>query len=172
MYEASIYVAGAEASAPSAQQFTGIPVHPGEDANAVHFIAGRIPPRLVSLDPIDISGYTVATVPAVGNKLNEHLAALEHNRKVAAAKAENDRRKAILIDHQTRSATALDAALDAALRPKAASLLLRLQKAHRDILASSTLGTDVYDASSRPYVTRERAPLPRREPARISGMRR
>jgi hypothetical protein len=84
----------------------------------VHFIAGCTPPRLISLDPIDISGYTVVTVPAVGNELNEHLAALEHNRKMAAAKAENDRRKALLIDHQTRSATALAAALDAALQPK------------------------------------------------------
>jgi hypothetical protein len=111
----------------------------------VHFIAGRTPLRLVSLDPIDISGYTVVTVPAVGNKLNEPLAALEHDRKVAATKAENDRRKALLIDHQTRLATALAAALDAALRPKAASLLLRLQKAHRDTAASSSLGTDVYD---------------------------
>eukprot|EP00966_Prymnesium_polylepis_P244091 5645012-Prymnesium_polylepis.1 len=101
-------------------------------------------PHRVSLDPIDISGYTVVTVPAVGNKLNEHLAGLEHNRKVAAAKAENDRRKALLIDHQTRSATALAAALDAALRPKgkAASPLLRLQKAHCDTAASSSLGTD------------------------------
>eukprot|EP00966_Prymnesium_polylepis_P168841 3903904-Prymnesium_polylepis.1 len=34
MYEASMYVAGAEASAVSAQQFTGIPVRPGEDARA------------------------------------------------------------------------------------------------------------------------------------------
>jgi hypothetical protein len=95
MYEASMYVAGAEASALSAQQFTGIPVHPGEDAStkadddwwrqfnnvlsssdAVHFIAGRTPPRLVCLDPIYISGFTVVTVPAVGSKLNEHLAAI------------------------------------------------------------------------------------------------
>ena len=159
-----MYVAGAEPSALSAQQFAGIPVHPGEDASAkesddwwrqfsnvltssdaAYFIASRTPPRLVSLDPIDLSGYTTITVPAVGTKLNDHLAAVEHNRKVAAATAENARRKAVLIDHKTRSATALAAALDAALRPKAASLLLRLQKAHRDVAASSSLGADVYD---------------------------
>ena len=159
-----MYVAGAKTPAHSAQQFGGIPVHPGEDASAkedddwwrqfsnvltssdaVHFIASRTPPRLVSLDPIDLTGYTVVTVPTAGTKLNEHLAALEHNRKVAAAIAENARRKALLVDHKTRSATALAAALDAALRPKAASLLLRLQKAHRDVAASSSLGADVYD---------------------------
>eukprot|EP00966_Prymnesium_polylepis_P283824 6556804-Prymnesium_polylepis.1 len=71
-----------------------------------------------------MTGYAVVAVPPVGSKLNEHLAALEHNRKVAAAKAKNERRKAMLIDHKSRSATSLASALDAALRPKAASLLL------------------------------------------------
>eukprot|EP00966_Prymnesium_polylepis_P293256 6773352-Prymnesium_polylepis.1 len=75
-----------------------------------------------------MTGHAVVAVPAVGSKLNEHLAALEHNRKVAAAKAENERRKAKDAD---RSQIALcdfprhvASALDAALRPKAASLLL------------------------------------------------
>eukprot|EP00966_Prymnesium_polylepis_P065728 1525086-Prymnesium_polylepis.2 len=71
MFEASIYVAGAEASAPSAQQLTGNPVHPrlvrmrvprkttiGGDSStknvlsssdAVHFFAGRTTPRLCLL---------------------------------------------------------------------------------------------------------------------------
>ena len=85
-----MYVAGAEASALSAQQFAGIPVHPGEDASAkedddwwrqfsnvltssdaVHFIASNTPPRLVSLDPIDLTGYTVVTVPTAGSKLSK-----------------------------------------------------------------------------------------------------
>eukprot|EP00966_Prymnesium_polylepis_P217961 5043863-Prymnesium_polylepis.1 len=39
------------------------------------------PPRLSALDPIDMTGYSAVTVPPVGSKLNEHLAALEHNRK-------------------------------------------------------------------------------------------
>ena len=164
MFESSMYVAGAENTTAAAQLFSGISVHPGEDASAkedddwwrqfnnvlsssdaVHFIAGRTPPRLSALDPIDMSGYTAVTVPAVGNKLNEHLAALEHNRKVAAAQAENVRRKAMLLDHASRSATSLASALDASLRPKAASLLLRMQKKHRDAAASAALGTDVYD---------------------------
>eukprot|EP00966_Prymnesium_polylepis_P153469 3544332-Prymnesium_polylepis.1 len=59
--------------------------------------------------------------------------------------AENERRKAMLIDHKARSATSLASALDAALRPKAASLLLRLQKRHRDASASAALGSDVYN---------------------------
>eukprot|EP00966_Prymnesium_polylepis_P100863 2336011-Prymnesium_polylepis.1 len=68
-------MAGADVSAASAQLFSGISAHPGEDASAkedddwwrhsdaVHFIAGLTPPRLSALDPIDILGYSAVTVP-------------------------------------------------------------------------------------------------------------
>ena len=137
MFDGALFAATTELAAASLQQFNGIPVHPGEDASAkedddwwrqtesflsstdaVHFIAGRTPPRLSSLDPVNLSGYTAVAVPAASTSLTQHLAAVEHNRKVEAASAENTRRKILLEDHRSRSATALAAALDASLRPK------------------------------------------------------
>jgi|EP00966_Prymnesium_polylepis_P309286 hypothetical protein len=78
MYETSMFVAGAEVSALVGSTVYGSSGSPYASAkedddwwrqfnnvlsssDAVHFIAGRTPLRLVSLDPIDISGYTVST---------------------------------------------------------------------------------------------------------------
>ena len=74
--------AATEAAAPTST-FTGIPVHPGEDASAkeeddwwrvfdsvlsgtdaAHWIAGQPPPRLALLDPADLTNYTEVPVPA------------------------------------------------------------------------------------------------------------
>ena len=68
--------AATEAAAPTST-FTGIPVHPGEDASAkeeddwwrvfdsvlsgtdaAHWIAGQPPPRLALLDPADLTDYS------------------------------------------------------------------------------------------------------------------
>eukprot|EP00966_Prymnesium_polylepis_P253609 5862044-Prymnesium_polylepis.1 len=100
--------------------------------------------RLKSLDQVNFSGYTAVAVPAASS-LSQHLAAVEHNRKVEAATAENARRLVLLEDFKSRSATALAAALDASLRPKSAALLLRLQKAHKNVAASAALMSPVYD---------------------------
>ena len=70
---------------------------------------------------------------------------MEHNRKVRAAVAENERRKVALKDYEQRSAQVLATALDMSLRPKAASLLLRLQAKFKDGARSADLGTDVHD---------------------------
>ena len=70
---------------------------------------------------------------------------MEHNRKVRAAVAENARRKISLKDYEQRSAQALATALDTSLRPKAASLLLRLQSKFKDGARSSELGTEVHN---------------------------
>ena len=159
----NIYAAVAEPTATTVAQFSGIPVHPGEDTSAkeeddfwrqlenvlattdaAHFIQGRTPPRLVQLELADLSGYTTVTVPSAGG-LNQQLAAVEHNRKVESAVAENKRRTVMLDDLKRRSATALATALDTALRPKAAALLLRLQRKHKNVSASASLGSPVYD---------------------------
>ena len=112
----NIYAAVAEPTAATVAQFSGIPVHPGEDTSAkeeddfwrqlenvlattdaAHFIQGRTPPRLVQLEQADLSGYTAVTVPSAGG-LNQQLAAVEHNRKVESAAAENKRRTVMLDD--------------------------------------------------------------------------
>ena len=159
----NIYAAVAEPTAATVAQFSGIPVRPGEDTSAkeeddwwrqlenvlattdaVHFIQGRTPPRLAQLEQADLLGYTVVSVPPDAG-LSQRLAAVEHNRKVEAATAENKRRAVMLDDHKRRSATALATALDTALRPKAAALLLRMQKKHKDASATAALGSPVYD---------------------------
>ena len=118
MIEPGIYAAVAEPSAATVAQFSGIPVHPGEDtsakeeddwwrvtenvianSDAIHFISNRTPPRLSGLDQVNLSGYTAVAVPAAATSLNQHLAALEHNRKVEAALAENARRVVVLKDY-------------------------------------------------------------------------
>jgi hypothetical protein len=71
--------------------------------------------------------------------------AIKHNQLVKTSHADNARKKILFDDHHQRSAHALYTALDAALRPKAGSLLSCLMKAHRDGAASTALGTDVYD---------------------------
>jgi hypothetical protein len=141
------YAAAEMGPAITGSQFSGITVHPGEDASAkeeddwwrifdgvlsstdaVHYIAGNEPPRLAHLLPVDNTGYTEVTVPA-GDTDPSYFKAIEHNRKVKAAVLENVRRKTVRDDCKWQSAKLLAAALDQALRPKAASLLFRLQKA-------------------------------------------
>ena len=160
---AAMYAAAEMGPAITGSQFSGITVHPGEDASAkeeddwwrifdgvlssmdaVHYIAGNEPPRLAHLLPVDNTGYTEVTVPADDTDPS-YFKAIEHNRKVKAAVLENVRRKTVRDDCKWQSAKLLAAALDQALRPKAASLLFRLQKAKRNATMSTTLGTDVYD---------------------------
>ena len=150
------------ATAPAAGNLHGIPVHPGVDASAkaeddwwrifngilsthdaVHYAAGAVPPRLAHLADADLTGFTEVTVPDASEP--SYLKILDHNRKVRVAVDENKRRTTLRSDHRWQSATALATALDAALRPKAASLLFRLQKAHRSASRSTLLGTDIYD---------------------------
>jgi hypothetical protein len=69
-YDAVFAAVHSESSASSVHSFLGIPVHPGEDASAkeeddwwrifngilastdaVHYVAGRVPPRLAHLGP-------------------------------------------------------------------------------------------------------------------------
>ena len=168
MYD-GIFAANAQQDIPATtvSQFLGIPVHPGEDAaakqeddwwrifnsvvsntDAIHFVAMKVPPRLQSLEPADLSGFTAVVVPASGDAgytIGAATAAMEHNRKVRAATAENTRRKISLKDYEQRSAQALATAVDTSLRPKAASLLLRLQSKFKDGTRSTELGTDVHD---------------------------
>ena len=101
------------------------------------------PPRLAHLADADLTGFTEVTVPASSEP--SYLKIVDHNRKVRVAIDENKRRATLCSDHRWQSATALATALDAALRPKAASLLFRLQKAHRNAARSTLLGTDIYD---------------------------
>ena len=80
---AAMYAAAEMGPAITGSQFSGITVHPGEDASAkeeddwwrifdgvlssmdaVHYIAGNEPPRLAHLLPVDNTGYTEVTVPA------------------------------------------------------------------------------------------------------------
>jgi hypothetical protein len=144
------------ANASAAGQFYGIPVHPGVDASAkaeddwwrifngilsthdaVHYAAGSVPPRLAHFTDADLTGFSEETVPA--NTEPSYLKIVDHNRRVRAALAENTRRTSMRSDHRWQSATALATALDTALRPKAASLLFRLQKAHRHTARSTQL---------------------------------
>ena len=150
------------ASAPAAGQICGIPVHPGVDASAkaeddwwrifngilsthdaVHYTAGSMPPRLTHLVDADMADFSEVTLPDASEP--SYLKVIDHNRRVRAAVAENKRRAAMRTDYRWQSATALATALDTALRPKAASLLFRLQKAHRNASRSTLLGTDIYD---------------------------
>ena len=115
------------------------------NTDAIHFIAKKVPPRLHSLEPADLSGFTAVVVPASGDTgytISAATAAMEHNRKVRAAVAENARRK---VHSWTTSSAPLATALDTSLRPKAASLLLRLQAKFKDGTRSSELGTEVHD---------------------------
>ena len=159
--------AAQELPATTVSQFNGIPAHPGEDAaakqeddwwrvfnavisntDAIHFIAKKTPPRLHALEPADLSGFSAVVVPPPGSEsytVGAATAAMDHNRKVRAAIAENDRRRVSLKDYEQRSAQALATALDTSLRPKSASLLLRLQSKFKDGTRSSELGTDVHD---------------------------
>eukprot|EP00966_Prymnesium_polylepis_P315183 7282724-Prymnesium_polylepis.1 len=104
-----------ELPAATVSQFSGIAVHPGEDAaakqdddwrrifdavvsntDAVHFIAKKPPPRLHSLAPADLSGFSAVPVPAAGDanySITSATSAMDHNRKVKATEAENSRRK-------------------------------------------------------------------------------
>ena len=160
---AAMYAATEMGPAFTGSQFSGITVHPGEDASskeeddwwrifdgvlsatdAVHYIAGNDPPRLAHLLPVDNTGYSEVTVPADDTDPS-YFKAIEHNRKVKAAVLENVRRKTVRDDSKWQSAKLLAAALDLSLRPKAASLLFRLQKAKRNATMSTALGTDVYD---------------------------
>ena len=89
--------------------------------------------------------FAEVTVPDASEP--SYLKILDHNRKVRVAVDENKRRATLRSDHRWQSATALATALDAVLRPKAASLLFRLQKTHRNASRSTCthLGTDIYD---------------------------
>ena len=159
---AALYAASESSGHTYTSGYFGIPVHPGEDASAkeesdwwrifngiiastdaVHYAAGEEPPRLAHLKPADLTDYAEVTVPAATEA--SYMKAVGHNRHVRAAVAENTRRATMRDDHQWHSATSLAAALDTALRPKAASLLFRLQKKHRDATRSTKLGTDQYD---------------------------
>ena len=115
-----------ELPATTVSQFSGIPVHLGEDAaakqeddwwrvfnsvvsntDAIHFIANKTPPRLHALEPADLSGFSAVVVPAPGSEsytVSAATAAMDHNRKVRAANAENDRRRVALKDYEQRSA--------------------------------------------------------------------
>ena len=98
-------------------------------------------------------------VPAPGSEsytVSAATAAMDHNRKVRAASAENDRRAVALKDYEQRSAQALATALDSSLRPKSASLLLRLQSKFKDGARSTELGTEVHDGHA--MVSRNEAP--------------
>lgn len=146
----------------SFSRFSGITVHPGEDAsakeeadwwrifdgvittaNGVHYIAGAVPPRMAHLADADLTDFAEMTVPA--KTAEPYLEMVDHNRKVRAAKAENTRRAAMRLDHEWQSANALAAALDTQMRPRAASLLFRLQAMHRDPTRSTRLATNQYN---------------------------
>jgi hypothetical protein len=150
---------------PAAQRLLVISVHPGEDAaakqeddwwrslnhvlsnvDAIHFIAGKTPPRLSSPEPTDLTDFVRVPLPASSDTNAATIsAAMKHNQLVKTSHAENVRKRILLDDYRQRSAQALYTALDAALRLKAGSLLSRLMKAHRDATASTAMGTDVYD---------------------------
>ena len=139
-----MYAATTSSSVVSAL-FFGIPVHPGEDASAkeeddwwrvfdgvlagtdsAHYVAGQVPPSALANQEIDITGYAEVTVPDVSD--GKYFQALEHNRKVRVAVAENARRKQAREDAELKAAVALAAALDTALRPKSTALLFRLHR--------------------------------------------
>ena len=150
---------------PAAPRFLVLPVHPGEDAaakqeddywrvfnhvisnvDAIHFIAGTLPPRLSSLEQTDLTEMVRVLTPASSESNAAAVsAAQKHNQFIKTSHAENARKRVLLADYKQRSAQALYTALDASLRPKAGSLLSRLMKAHRDAAASNAMGTDVYD---------------------------
>ena len=150
---------------PAAPRFLVLPVHPGEDAaakqeddywrvfnhvisnvDAIHFIAGTLPPRLSSLEQTDLTEMVRVLTPASSETNAAAVsAAQKHNQFIKTSHAENARKRVLLADYKQRSAQALYTALDASLRPKAGSLLSRLMKAHRDAAASNAMGTDVYD---------------------------
>ena len=159
---AALYAATESSGSTFTSGYHGIPVHPGEDASAkeetdwlrifngviastdaVHYAAGEEPPRLAHLKPADLTDYAELTVPAPSEA--SYMKVVTHNRHVRVAIAENARRATMSEDSKWQSATTLAAALDTALRPKAASLLFRLQKKHRDATRSTALGTDQYD---------------------------
>ena len=115
--------AAVEAAAPSAT-FTGIPVHPGLDASAkeeddwwrafdnvlkgtdaAHWVVSRDPPRLASLEPADLSGFTEVAVPASSDA--GYFPASQHNMKVRAAVQENERRRKVREDYRWQSASTL-----------------------------------------------------------------
>eukprot|EP00966_Prymnesium_polylepis_P220122 5092168-Prymnesium_polylepis.1 len=85
-------------------------------------------------------------VPAASeSNVHSRTSAIEHNRRIKAAVAENARRATVYKDYEKRSAQALATALDTALRPKAGSLLSRLKRKFRDDADSQKMGCDVYD---------------------------
>ena len=53
------------------------------NADAMHFIAGSTPSRLASLEPTDLAGFTLLTVPAA-TKTNQAAVtmAMKHNQLV------------------------------------------------------------------------------------------
>ena len=105
------FAAVAEPTAATVGQFSGIPVHPGEDTSAkeeddwwrqlenvltttdaVHFIQGRTPPPACAVGASRLIGVHCGCGASGWRCQPAQLAAVEHNRKVESAVVENKRR--------------------------------------------------------------------------------
>eukprot|EP00966_Prymnesium_polylepis_P187969 4357320-Prymnesium_polylepis.1 len=104
----------------------------GEKSRAIEKL--HIPTRVGTIR------YVVPQPTDAAYSVSSATSAMEHNRRVKVAEAENTRRKVSLRYYEQRSAQALATALDTSLRPKAASLLTRLKEKHKDATRTTDLG--------------------------------
>ena len=110
-YPTGIFAATSDSttSSSSGLSFSGLTIHPGEDASAkeeddwwrltesvisqtdaAFYIVVKEPPRLSHLEAKDLTGFSEVAVPASTEVSN--LKVLDYNRKVKAAVAENAQR--------------------------------------------------------------------------------